>query len=207
MTTMADENKYRLPTWAPRVRKREIERLYRSCTKGGLDEVLIDEVGYALYARCQSMLEVTEIVRTGRAKCPECGTILPERTYEDGERLACPTCDWRCPARIYRKTWARKNFGTGGLDDYIRDFMRRFAATRSYGEKLVLIDTLIHRFHWCSEQGRPLATALIEGSMKSTAAFLDRLTYGDSVPEGVHRTREEWQRIWSRNGWSQGRGQ
>ncbi len=204
---MADSSDYRLPKWAPRVRKREIERMYLSSAKGMIDEDITDEVGYALYARCQSMLEVTEIVRTSRPKCQECGTILPKRTWEPEEQLDCPNCDWRCPARAYNKTWARKNFSTGGLDKDICEFMSRFEPSKSYGEKLVLIDTLIHQSHWSSDQGRPLVTSLIEGSMKSTMAFLDRLTYGDSVPNEVHRTREEWRRTWSRNGWSKGRGQ
>jgi hypothetical protein len=190
------------------VSKDKIERLYRSCTNGVLDRDLIDEVGYALYARCQSMLEVTEIMRTGRPRCPDCGTVLPERNWEEpDEMLACPACDWVCPAQAYRKTYARKNLGTGGLDEQIREFMHGFESARAYGDKLVLIDTLIHRFHWCSEQGRPLATALIAGTMKGTMAFLDRLSYGDSVPDAVHRTREEWRRTWAKNEWSHGRGQ
>lgn len=205
---MADRSQYRLPRWAPRVQKPKIERLYHSCTEGILDKDLIDEVGYALYARCQSMLQVTEIQRTGRPKCPACGTILPRRNWSDpDEMLACPACDWRCPAQTYQKTYARKNLGTGGLDQEIREFMRGFESARSYGDKLVLIDTLIHHFHWRSEQGRPLATALIAGNMKSTMAFLDRLSYGDSVPDEVHRTRAEWRQTWARNEWSHGRGQ
>jgi hypothetical protein len=205
---MADKSRYRLPTWAPRVRKDKIERLYHSCTNGILDQDLIDEVGYALYARCQSMLEETEIVSTGRPKCPACATVLPKRNWgHPDEILVCPACDWTCPAQTYKKTYARKNFGTGGLDEQIRAFMRGFASARSPGDKLVLIDTLIHRFHWSSEQGRPLAAALIAGNMKGTMAFLDRLSYGDAVPDAVHRTREEWRHTWVKNEWSHGRGQ
>jgi hypothetical protein len=72
---------------------------------------------------------------------------------------------------------------------------------------MILIDTLIHLFHWNSAQGRPLAVSLIEGSMKSTMAFLDRLAYGDSVPVEAIHTREAWRRSWAANGWSHGRGQ
>ena len=205
---MQDRHKYKLPRWAPRVSKQKIERLYHSSAQGLLDHELIDEVGYALYARCQSMLEVTEIVRTGRPKCPQCSTVLPERDYgQRNELLTCPECGWRCPAQVYRKTYARKNLGTGGLDEQIREFMTRFTSARSHSDKLVLIDTLIHLFHWSSDQGRPLATALIAGRMKDTMAFLDRLSYGDSVPDDVHRTREQWRRTWAKNEGSHGRGQ
>jgi hypothetical protein len=201
------QSPYRVPTWAPRVRKDQIERLYKGSATGVIDEDLVDEVGHGLYVRCQSMLEVSEIRRTGRPRCPECSAVLPARTWAANEMLRCPSCAWICPARAYDRTSSRKNLGTGGLDDSIREFMKRFKSTRSYGEKLVLIDALIHLFHWSSEQGRPLATALIEGDMKGTMAFLDRLSYGDDLPEDVNRTRAEWRRTWARNGWSHGRGQ
>jgi len=204
---MADTKEYRLPRWAPRVSKVKIERLYRDSGRGLLDNDLIDEVGYALYARCESMLEVTEILRTGQPKCPECRTVLPRRNWQSDEELMCPACDWSCSAKAYNKTYARKNLGTGGLDKEIREFMHRFESARSYGDKLVLIDTLIHRFHWASEQGRPLATALIEGKMKDIMPFLDRLSYGDNIPPDVLKTRAEWRKKWSKNLWSKGRGQ
>ncbi len=200
------ERKYTLPRWAPRVSKGKIERLYRGSTNGVLDEDIIDDVGYAIYARCESMLEVTEIVRTGRPHCPECETVCPSRNWQPNEEIVCPACEWRCPVSVYNKTHSRKNFGTGGLDKQIREFMNGFKSARSYGDKVVLIDTLIHWFHWGSTQSRPLATALIEGSMKTTMAFLDKLNYGDSLPN-VQKTREEWRRKWSSNPWSKGRGQ
>lgn len=204
---MADESEYRLPTWAPRVSKVKIERLYRGSARGLLHEDLIDDVGYALYARCESMLEVTEILRTGRPRCPECRAVIPKRNWQPDEELVCPACEWRCPAQAYNKTYARKNFGTGGLDEEIREFMRKFASARSPGDKLVLIDTLIHRFHWASAQGRPLAAALIEGKMKDIMPFLDRLSYGENVPPEVTQMREEWRRKWADNLWSTSRGQ
>ena len=204
---MTDDKLPVLPQWAPRVAKPKIERMYTRCASGIFDEEIIDEVGYSLYARCESMLEVNEITRTSQARCPVCATVLPKRTWEYDEMLLCPQCDWTCTPKMYSKTFSRKNLGTGGLDTYVIEFMRRFKISRSYAEKIILIDTLIHRFHWASEQGRPLATALIEGNMKGTVAFLDRLTYGDSVPEDVHQTRENWRKIWKVNGWSKGRGQ
>jgi hypothetical protein len=48
---------------------------------------------------------------------------------------------------------------------------------------------------------------LIEGKMKASMEFLDRLSYGDHVPAEVSRTREEWRKKWSENPWSKGRGQ
>ena len=73
-----------------------------------------------------------------------------------------------------------------------------------------MIDTLIHRFHWESAAGsggRPGACNLIEGKMKDIMPFLDRLTYGDSVPAGIRQTREQWRSKWAQNPWSNGKGQ
>ncbi len=60
---------------APRVNPSLIRRLYEVDAKGIVDEDLIDKVGYALYARCQSILEATE-AHAGRVKCPECGASV-----------------------------------------------------------------------------------------------------------------------------------
>ncbi len=89
--------------------------------------------------------------------------------------------------------------------------MHKFPATHSYSERMVLIDTLIHWFHWESDgitDGRPGATSLIEGKMKDIVAFLDTLKlYGDNIPPEIERTREEWRRKWRENAWSSGKGQ
>ena len=203
---MTDNTGYRLPRWAPRIAKRAIERLYLSSAKGILDKDLVDEVGYALYARCESLLQATQI-RSGQPKCPGCGTLFPKAWRQPDEELVCLTCDWRCPLRVYRKTYARRYLMTGGMDDEIRRFMRRFASARSHNDKMVLMDTLIHLSHWASDQGQPLATSFIEGKMKDIMPFLDRLSYGDNTPPEIAQTREEWRRKWARNHWSKGRGQ
>jgi hypothetical protein len=96
------------------------------------------------------------------------------------------------------------------MESFVRDFVAKFAATRSHRERLVLIDTLIHRFHWESADsagGRPGAVNLIEGKMKDIMPFLDRLSYGGNTPPEVDHMREEWRRKWRGNPWSSGKGQ
>ena len=46
--------------WEPRVPKRKIRLLYETDAKGIYDEELIDDVGFALLARCQSFREAME---------------------------------------------------------------------------------------------------------------------------------------------------
>jgi hypothetical protein len=205
---MSDNNNYLLPVWATRLRKIQIERFYQSCGRGLLDEELIDEVGFALYSRCISMLQVREAM-LGTPPCPGCGA--PAQLYEDPVPFArCAKCGWVCPWDLYQKTYQLKGLFAGGLEPFVRDFVARFPATHSYSERVVLIDSLIHRFHWestGSTDGRPGATSLIQGKMKEVVDFLDRLSYGDNIPPELDQTREEWRRKWRKNAWSKGKGQ
>ena len=205
---MSASGTYQLPVWAPRLRKLHIQRLYQSCGQGLLDEELVDEVGFALYSRCISLLEVSEAIR-GNPPCPRCGATAQIDSAPD-PFARCTACGWLCSWDEYQKTYQRKGLFAGGMEPFVKDFVHKFPATRSYPQRMVLIDTLIHRFHWESEgidDGRPGATSLIEGKMKDIMAFLDDLTYGDKVPPEIEQTREEWRRKWHENAWSSRKGQ
>jgi hypothetical protein len=60
---MSDTSTYQLPVWAPRLSKLQIQRLYQSVGRDLLDEELVDDVGFSLYSRCISMLQVSEAIR------------------------------------------------------------------------------------------------------------------------------------------------
>ena len=83
---MSENTDHQLPVWAHRLKKSQIERLYRSCGEGRLDEQLIDDVGFSLYARCMSMLQVSEAIR-GRPPCPSCGTAAQLDKVREVRRL------------------------------------------------------------------------------------------------------------------------
>ena len=205
---MSDNSNYQLPVWAPRLRKVQIERLYQRCGQGLLDEELIDDVGFSLYSRCKSMLQVREAM-LGNPPCPSCGGTA-HRDKEPDPFVRCPNCGWLCPWALYKKTYQRKGLFAGGMTPFIEEFVRQFPATHSHRERMVLIDTLIHRFHWESDgvtDGRPGATSLIQGKMKDIMAFLDRLSYGDDIPPEIAQAREAWRRKWRENAWSSGKGQ
>jgi hypothetical protein len=205
---MSDNGSYQLPIWAPRLRKLQLERLYQSSGQGLLDEELIDDVGFSLYSRCLSMIQVSQAIR-GIPPCPSCGS-LAQVDNEPVRFARCPNCGWMCPWALYQKTFQHKGLFAGGLEPFIQDFVSKFPATPSYRERMVLIDSLIHWFHWETTgvtDGRPGATSLIEGQMKDIMAFLDRLSYGDDVPPEIAHTREEWRRKWRENAWSKGKGQ
>lgn len=205
---MSGDSNNSLPVWSPRLRKLQLQRLYHSCGQGLLDEALVDEVGFALYSRCLSMLQASAAIR-GNPPCPSCGNTA-QIDASPNPFARCAHCGWRCPWDAYQKTYQRKGLFAGGLEPFVKDFIDQFPVTTAHAKRMVLIDTLIHRFHWESagvDDGRPGATSLIEGKMKDIMEFLDRLTYGENVPPEIEQTREEWRKKWGKNAWSSSMGQ
>jgi hypothetical protein len=182
---------HRLPSWAPRVEKRAIRRLYETDALGIYDLDLIHEVGYGLLARCESFITANR-ARDGELPCPECG-----QTVRREETLRCP-CGWTLPWVDYFKTIQHKQLsGAEPVLQQFRDFVSAFPAARTPREKMILIDRLIHGFHWYYKTGgptRPVAVNLIEGRLSDVVAFLDRLTYGDSSTPGTRETYTVWDR-------------
>lgn len=138
--------------WAPRVPLHKIRRLYETDALGLVDEEQIDDVGYALLARCQSVLEATEAHHHGRLRCPRCRAAIqrrgrPDRPQDDAEEVRCGTCGWATTARAYRATYRGKQLlGENALpafDTFLRDFQR----ATSPQEKMLAIDRLIHAVH------------------------------------------------------------
>lgn len=62
---------------------------------------------------------------------------------------------------------------------------------------MLLIDRLIHGFHWFLRMEyptRPVAINLIEGRLVEVIEFLDGLTVGDASTPGVSERKAEWDR-------------
>ncbi len=92
--------------WASRVNPILIRRLYQTDARGIVDEELIDAVGFALYARCQSILQATES-HAGHIIYPECWTLVerPRGPLLKGAILDCPQCAWQVACEEYFKTY------------------------------------------------------------------------------------------------------
>jgi len=82
---------HRIPRWASKVPNAKIQRLYGSDANGILDEELVDEVGWALWSRYDSILQVTE-AHYGRVICPACGAVISH--YESNDQLKEHTTPW-----------------------------------------------------------------------------------------------------------------
>jgi ribosomal protein L37AE/L43A len=170
--------------WAPKVRKDKILRLYKSDALGLQDDELADDVGHALHARCVSILEVTQAVR-GLAKCHGCGHVIRHSRPRD-DVLHCNRCGWSVPWQTYRNSYkGRQLFGGAAIQAFV-DFTERFPMARTYPEKMLLINQLIHEFHWNLVRGqtepkatRPVAANLIDcGKLSEVTAFLTKLSNG-----------------------------
>jgi len=189
-----------MPRWAPRVSRHKISRLYRSDALGMRDEALLDEVGWAILARVESCLAATQAQR-GQVTCPACGSVI-RRDIRPGKKadteiLQCGACPWRLPWRDYNKTIHNKHLGCAGMLVPCRQFADEYPGARTYQEKIILIDTLIHRFHWQMEghAAQPGAATIIGGTMTEVADFLDALSYGDQSTPGLRERLGQWRDI------------
>jgi hypothetical protein len=190
---MSDPTLVRLPQWAPRVPQRAIQRLYESDAQGIYDEELIDEVAWALYARCRSFIQAVEAVR-GRAPCPVCGAVVEHHAGRD-EVLRC-ACGWALPWTEYFRTIQHKQLsGAEPVLALFGGYMEQLATAEGPRQKMLLIDQLIHGFHYFlaqSETTRPTGVNLIEGNMHEVIAFLHRLSYGEGSTPGMRETHATW---------------
>ena len=127
--------------WAPKLRPEKLRRLYELDAQGLADEELIDEVGYTLYSRCESILTVTESFR-GRVPCPGCGAVVLREpgTGPQEEMLCCGHCSWQAMWREYHQSWQNRQLWGRNAAEAFQEFVRRFPAARDSRQKLLLID-------------------------------------------------------------------
>jgi hypothetical protein len=177
--------------WARRIRPEVIRRLYTLDAKGIVDEELIDEVGYAMYARCLSIQGATR-AHFGRANCPRCRTEI-RHGGDKAEVLACP-CGWSTTWGEYHKTYQRRQLVGGAAYPMFKAFIERWPQARNPRDKLIEIDRLIHACHEDAQKrwARPAACNLIEGSMKEMIPFLDELAYGPQSTPALEEQRRAW---------------
>jgi ribosomal protein L37AE/L43A len=172
--------------WASRLAPSLLRRLYELDARGIQDAELCDAVGSTLLARCETF----ERVRRGEVACPECGAVFA--VAREGETLcAGKACSWRTTHARYWKSIQDHYAFMGRAVAAFGTFHERYPGARSYREKIVLIDQLIHSFH-LAEQATPVksvASKLLEGNKKDVVRFLDELSARDP------RAKEEWRRI------------
>ncbi|HVC33405.1 MAG TPA: hypothetical protein VNL16_07835 [Chloroflexota bacterium] len=196
------------PRWSPRVPRQRLRRLYDGLAAGRAAEELIDDVGITLYLRCKSILTVRDIFEEKRLPCPACGLLVSladkDWAWDRGEStLHCDACGWSMAWADYWATFRHQELGPGGAADIFEEYVRSWEAAQSEREKVLVIDRVIHRWHWETllprpsfGLGRPTGINLIEGNRKDVIAFLDSLTYGADSPDETKATRDAWRQRW-----------
>ena len=68
--------------WAIRIKPTKLRQLYRLHGRGTDSEQLMLDVGWALYALCESVILAVTGLRLGKIPCPRCGTAIQRRAIE-----------------------------------------------------------------------------------------------------------------------------
>jgi len=170
---------HKKPSWAKKVPPEKIKKLYEQDAKGIYDEEHVDDVGINLYARVDSILMVTSS-NLGKAICIECRTEIPHK-YQRDFILECPKCGWSMPFGEFNDSYKKQTLNGFGALSELREFYERYPLAKTYAEKMLLIDTLIHTFHGnlSEKPSRPTATNVIDGSNAAVANLIFSLAYGE----------------------------
>lgn len=193
---MSDRNEIE---WAPRISLAKIRALYINEARGTCDDELIEEVGFGLLARCQSIIEYTEACDEGKVRCKRCAkqgttTIIQRNMNRPSSLLRCPACGWQVRWRVYK---AESEDADGQLRaGHAREAFDRYLAVyprcRSREEKILAIDQLIHAFHWFllregepARANKPAGVNLLRGNIRQVLELLNELTFGDNPPDGL----------------------
>ena len=187
--------------WSKKVPQALISRLYNQSVSGIEDDELIDEVGWALYARCESIISATNGFEQERLICLTCGKDIPLKD----NIFDCP-CGFHATWEEFKKSYKGKQLHAANALPIFLAYKRDFPRTKTYGEKLVCIDVLIHSFHISMSYykeldsydienenvslNRPVGANLIEGSLLEVILFLDELS---ALPDS--QEKERWQKI------------
>jgi hypothetical protein len=193
--------------WNPRVRQEQIWQIYQNDARGLVDAELLDAVGFTLYQRCQSILMVEE----RKVECPRCWHIFPTgwQWHKRCEAMPihCPSCrEWQITGRQYRESFCGDNLAAGNALPAFQEFVEVYPHATTPRERMLLIDRLIHEFHYRLTRTAPneerfhrsdsphasTGCNLIEGHHDEVVAFLDRLTYGPGSTPELRVTYSRW---------------
>ena len=193
--------------WSPRVSRDKLKRLYESYTSGMVNDKLLDDVGITIYLRCCDIITVYE-ARKGFVKCPGCSesgrdTVIKrnfmarELPAGSDELMECPICGWNATWRNYTKSYKRKQLNSGGALDSFKAYVHAYPLALTSDKKMMLIDRLIHEFHYSlkSDPGLPTRSVgpnLINATLTEVMVFLNELTYGTDDNELYDENHSEW---------------
>lgn len=166
-------DQYNVFCWPEKLDIHKLNKLYMLDAKGIHDEVLADEIGLTLYLRCKYGKEDMERMEKNVIRCHGCGKELAGET----DFRQC-SCGRQYSYREYRRSFRKDNMPTGAAAKIFATFIQKWDAAKSYNEKIVLIDTLLHEFHLSLVSGathRPVAMNFIDGTRSSVEQIINQL--------------------------------
>lgn len=165
--------KYNVFKWPAKLDIHKLNKLYMQDAKGIQDEILADEIGLTLYLRCIYGKEDMERMERNIIRCHGCGAELAG----EGNFRQC-RCGLQYSYKEYRRSYRKNNMPTGAAEKTFNTFIQNWNRAKTYQEKIVLIDTLLHEFHLSLVSGathRPVAMNFIDGSRCRVEQIVYRL--------------------------------
>ena len=166
-------DKYNVFQWPAKLDIHKLNKLYMQDAKGIQDEILADEIGLTLYLRCLYGKEDMERMERNIIRCHGCGAEL---AGNDDFRQC--NCGRQYSYKEYRRSYRKNNMPTGAAEKTFNMYIKNWERARTYQEKIVLIDTLLHEFHLSLVSGavhRPVAMNFIDGSRSRVEQIINSL--------------------------------
>ena len=165
--------KYNVFHWPSKLDIQKLRQLYLLDAKGIQNTELADEIGLSLYLRCKYGKEDMEHMERYAIRCHHCGAEL-----EGGGDFRQCACGYQYSYKEYRRSYRRNNMPTGAAAKVFEAFITNWELAKSYNEKILLIDSLLHEFHLSLVSGavhRPVAMNFIEGTQEKVTSVINSL--------------------------------
>jgi len=162
--------------WTPCVSRHSIKRLYNLDAKLVYDEELVDEVGYAMYARCLQGRDETILNYSGKLLCHNCRTVH----VSPANGIITCSCGYTYIFHEYRKSFQKARMPSGAATPFFNEFINKWERAKTYQDKMLAIDYVIHECHlnMISNVKRGFAGCnLIQGNKKQVSEFILELAY------------------------------
>jgi hypothetical protein len=195
--------------WSPRIPKWKIRRLYETDARGIVDIDQIDDVGMILYMRCRDILTIYKAKNDRLVRCHKCEmtgkeTFIPRHNGRE-ELLTCTSCGWQITWLDYQKSFKRQQLNPGGAVTAFRQFVEAYPKAHQAREKILLIDSIIHAFHYSLRDQpdlptRPAGVNLIQGKLRDVVALLDELS-GVNTSRALQKSYREWRDKYDASYW------
>lgn len=124
--------------------------------------------------------------------------VFRGKNVRPDEPVPCPSCAWESTFARFHQSWQHRELWGGNALTAFRSYVATYPNARTYRDRLLLIDRLIHAFHVNVREtfNRAAGENLIEGSKKQVLELLDTLAYGDAGQPETRAGKEQWRQEW-----------